>query len=129
MLRFLVRPVAEAGEYLGKLDGIKSAAKRIEASLYDDLLANERDYRVELNRILFPREPFDNFMHAVDDYRNGISVWMKFSNTIPDEQANQELRRSVTASANSFSKARDEFVKWLSQRQDLIGQARRELHE
>jgi hypothetical protein len=125
--RFLARPVTEATEYLSNLDGIRTAAKRMDVLLYDDLLANERDYRSEMNAILFPKEPFVNFMRAAEEYRNGISVWMKFNNLVADPEANEQLRQSVVASARAFSGARDEFVKWLSSRQDLINQARTEL--
>jgi hypothetical protein len=125
--RFLARHVAEAGEYLEKLDGIKASAKGMDASLYDDLLANERDYRVEMNAILFPKEPFVHFMLAANEYRNSILVWMKLSNGIAENETNREFQQLLMASARSFSVARDEFVKWLSQRQELIGRARRDL--
>ncbi|QAU46132.1 hypothetical protein [Bradyrhizobium guangzhouense] len=124
--RFLARPVGEAKGYLDKLDGIRAASKAMETSLYDDLLGQERDYRVEINRILFPKEPLINFMIAADAYRNNISVWMKLNDTVP--AANSELRQMVVASANSFGKARDELLKWVSQRQDLVEKSRRELH-
>jgi hypothetical protein len=125
--RFLARPVAEAGEYLEKLDGIKASAKAMDASLYDDLLANERDYRAEMNAILFPKEPLVYFMVTADEYRNSILVWMKLSNGITENETNREFQQLVMASARSFAVARDEFVRWLSQRQELIGRARRDL--
>lgn len=125
--RFLVRPVAEAKDYLEKLEGIKTAAKGMVASLYDDLLAHEKDHRVEINRILFPREPLDNFSRATDEYYTGILVWMKFSNAVADDRANKELRQLVEASAGSFQRARDQLLKWVDERQDLIRQTRREL--
>jgi hypothetical protein len=127
--RFLARPIAEAGVYLETLDGLKAAAKRMDALLYDDLLAKERDYRVEMNAILLPKEPFTNFMLAADEYRNAISAWMKLSNGITDSEANQEFQQLFMTSVRSFSTARDEFVKWLSQRQELADQARRELRQ
>lgn len=125
--RFLVRPVGEAGTHLETLVGINDAAKRMDTYLYDRLLAVEQDYRVEMNNILLPREPFDKFMRAADEYRNAISVWMKLSNGISDDEASREFRRLVTASGGAFNAARDEFATWLSQRQNLIEQARREL--
>jgi hypothetical protein len=125
--RFLLRPVSEARQNLEKLDGIEAASKRMDASLYNDLLANERDYRVEINAFLFPKEPFVNFMLAAHAYRNSIEVWMKLADNVPDAETGQELRDTVSASARSFGTARDEFLKWLTAKQDLISKTRRDL--
>lgn len=124
--RFFARP-ADAGSYVIALDGIQTAAKNMDALLYDDLLAKERDYRDELNAILFPKDPLNNFTIAAGEYRNGIAVWIKLRDIVNEDDTNRELRQLVLATAKSFSVARDEYVKWLSRRQDLVAQTRREL--
>lgn len=124
--RFFARP-ADAGLYVEMLDGIRGAAKRMDTVLYDDLIARERDYRVEMNAILFPKDPLIYFMSAADEYRNGIAVWIKLQSASSDDEANRELQRLVLSAAKSFSTAREELVKWLSRRQDLIAQTRMEL--
>jgi hypothetical protein len=125
--RFLVRPVGDAKENLEKLDQIDAAAKGMDEALYDGLLANERDYRVEVNALLFPKEPFVNFRLAAHEYRNSIAVWMKLAGGASDAETGQQLRDTVSASARSFGSARDEFLKWLTAKQDLIAKTRREL--
>jgi hypothetical protein len=89
------------------------------------MLANEREYRQEMNAILFPKDPFIKFRVAVDAYRNGLSVWIKMRNS--DDDKVRELQQWVAASQQSFASARDGFLMWLSQRQDTIGQTRRAL--
>jgi hypothetical protein len=115
----------EAQLYLQRMDEIKAIAAKIEASLYDDMLANEREYRQEMNARLFPKDPFIKFRVAVDAYRNGLSVWIKMRNS--DDDKVRELQQLVAASQQSFASARDGFLMWLSQRQDIIGQTRRAL--
>ena len=88
-------------------------------------LANEREFRQEMNAILFPKDPFIKFRVAADAYRNGLSVWIKMRNS--DEDKVRELQQLVSASQQSFASARDEFLMWLSQRQEIIGQTRRAL--
>jgi hypothetical protein len=115
----------EAQLYLQRMDEIKAIAAKIEASLYDDMLANEREYRQEMNAILFPKDPLIKFRVAVDAYRNGISVWIKMRNS--EDEKVRELQQLVSSSQRSFASARDEFLMWLSQRQEIIGQTRRAL--
>jgi len=117
----------ETQSYLQRMDEIKDAAAKMDATLYDDLLAKEREYRQEMNAILFPKDPFIKFRLAADEYRNGISVWIKMRDSVQDDEGRRELQRLVAASQSSFSAARDGFLTWLSQRQELIGQTRRAL--
>jgi hypothetical protein len=115
----------EAQLYLQRMGEIKTAYAKIDATLYDDLLANEREFRQEMNAILFPKDPFIKFRVAADAYRNGLSVWIKIRNS--DDDKVRELQQLVSASQQSFASARDEFLMWLSQRQEIIGQTRRAL--
>jgi hypothetical protein len=117
----------EAQSYIQRMDEIKSAAKKMDAALYDDLLAKEREYRQEMNAILFPKDPFIKFSLAADEYRNGLSLWIKMRDSVQDDEGRRELQRLVTASQSSFSAARDGFLTWLSQRQEIISQTRRAL--
>lgn len=115
----------EAQLYLQRMDEIKAIAARIDVSLYDEMLGNEREYRQEMNAILFPKDPLIKFRTAIDAYRNGLSVWIKLRNN--DDDKARELQVLVAASQQSFTSARDEFLTWLSQRQDIISQTRRAL--
>ena len=115
----------EAQLYLQRMDEIKAISAKIEASLYDDMLANEREYREEMNAILFPKDPLIKFRAAAEEYRNGLSVWISMRNS--DDDKRQALQQLVAASQHSLATARDGFLMWLSQRQDSIGQTRRAL--
>jgi hypothetical protein len=115
----------EAQLYFEKTDKIKVIAAKIDANLYDDMLANEREYRQEMNAILFPKDPLVKFRLAADAYHNGLSVWIKMRDT--DDDKRRDLQQLVSASQQSFATARDAFLTWLSQRQDIIGQTRRAL--
>jgi hypothetical protein len=122
---YLFNRPKEAQLYLQRMDEIKVIAAKIDAALYDDMLANEREYRQEMNAILFPKDPLVKFRIAADAYRNGLSVWIKMRDT--DDDKRQDLQQLVSTSQQSFGYARDAFLMWLSQRQDIIGQTRRAL--
>ncbi|UPJ76137.1 hypothetical protein [Bradyrhizobium sp. 187] len=125
--RFLARPAGEARDNIEKLDQVETAAQKMDFSLYGDMLQNERDYREEINELLFPRDPLNDFVAAAKAYRNSITVWMKVGSNIADDETSRSFREMVTASLGSFSKAKNGFVEWLSQRQELVNKARSEL--
>ena len=54
------RPEA-APSYISALDEIEAKSAQIDAILYDDLLAHERDYRQEMTRSFFLRTRLSNF--------------------------------------------------------------------
>ena len=92
--------------------------------LYDNLIQNERDYREEMNAILFPKDPLVKFRIAVDGYRTGLSTWIKMRDSEPVAGAREELQQLVMVSQRSFATARDELLKWFERRQELIRQTR-----
>jgi hypothetical protein len=120
------RPEA-AQSYVSALDEIETKSAQMDAFLYDDLLAHERDYRQEMNAILFPKDPLVKFRVAAHDYRTGLSAWINLRDKVQDNGARQELQQLVASSQRSFAAARDELLKWFTQRQELIGQTRRAL--
>lgn len=125
--RFLARPTAEARDNIEKLDQVETATQQFDLSLYGDMLANERDYREEINELLFPRDPLNDFVAAAKAYRTSIAVWVKLGNNIADQETSRSFREMVTASSSAFNKAKKGFVEWLSQRQELVRKARSEL--
>jgi hypothetical protein len=121
------RPGEDLTPHLKRMDDIANLTVKMHIALYDEIVDKEREYRIEANSILFPKEPFSNFQIGVNEFRNGLSVWMKARDNI-DNAARDDLLRLVMSSRMSFGAARDKFVSWLSQRQELIGQTRRALH-
>jgi hypothetical protein len=115
-----VRPGENIEPFVKQMDAILDLSIEMPVALYDELLANEREYRVEMNSILFPKEPFTHFQNAANEFRNGSAVWSSTSNA--DRHG---LFRLVNASRMTFGEARDKFVAWLCQRQELIAQTRR----
>jgi len=116
-----------APTYVQKLDEIKAKAAHMDAVLYDDLVQNERDYRQEINAILFPKDALVKFRTAVDDYRNALSVWVKLRGTVQDDPARQDLQQLVMASQRALVAARDEFLKWVARSSEQVDQTRRAL--
>jgi len=120
------RPGENIAPYVKRMDEIAQLTVKMHIELYDQIVDKEREYRQEVNSILFPKDPFTEFQIAANDFRNGLDVWMKARDTI-DPSARGNLERLVMSSRFSFGQARDRFVAWLSQRQNLIGQTRRAL--
>lgn len=120
------RPGEDLAPFIKRMEEIASLTVKMHVALYDEVVDKEREYRVEVNSILFPKEAFTQFQTTANEFRNGLSVWMKTRDTVePSERHN--LLMLVMASRMAFGQARDKFVAWLSQRQDLIGQTRRAL--
>jgi hypothetical protein len=120
------RPEVNVAPFVKQMDAISALTVKMHVALYDELIANEREYRIEMNAILFPKEPFTNFQIATNEFRNGLSVWMKVRDNT-DNESKQGLLQLVHASRMSFANARQNFLNWLSQRQELIAQARNAL--
>jgi hypothetical protein len=116
-----------APSYVSALDEIETKSAQIDAILYDDLLAHERDYRQEMNAILFPKDPLVKFRAAARDYRNGLAAWIALRDTVQDNGTRQQLQELVASSQRAFASARDEFLTWVGRRQELVGQTRRAL--
>ena len=119
------RPGENIAPYVKRMDEIAQLTVKMHIELYDQIVDKEREYRQEVNSILFPKDPFTEFQIAANDFRNGLDVWMKARDTI-DPSARGNLERLVMSSRFSFGQARDRFVAWLSQRQNLI--ARQDAH-
>jgi hypothetical protein len=119
------RPGENIEPYVKRMDEIAQLTVKMHIELYDQIVDKEREYRQEVNSILFPKDPFTEFQIAANDFRNGLDVWMKARDTI-DPSARGNLERLVMSSRFSFGQARDRFVAWLSQRQNLI--ARQDAH-
>jgi hypothetical protein len=120
------RPGETIAPYVQRMDEIAGLTIEMHKALYDQLIDKEREYRVEMNAILFPKEPFTAFQVGANEFRNGLSVWMRMQDT-DDQAAKNELIRLVQASRMSFGTARDKFLAWLSERQQIINQTRRAL--
>lgn len=120
------RPGEDLTPYLKRMDDIANLTVKMHIALYDEIVDKEREYRVEVNAVLFPKDPFTNFQIGANEFRNGLSVWMTTRDSI-DNSARDNLLKLVMASRMSFGIARDKFVAWLSQRQEIIGQTRRAL--
>jgi hypothetical protein len=120
------RPGEDIAPFIRNMDELIELTGQMYRALYNGLLDEEREYRVELNAILFPQEPFIEFREGATEFRNGIHVWMKARDSVEGASRN-DLLKLVMASRMSFAKARDRFVQWLSKRQELIDQTRRAL--
>jgi hypothetical protein len=120
------RPGETIAPYVQRMDEIAGLTIEMHKALYDQLIDKEREYRVEMNAILFPKEPFTAFQVGANEFRNGLSVWMRMQDT-DDQAAKNELIRLVQASRMSFGTARDKLLAWLSERQQIIDQTRRAL--
>jgi hypothetical protein len=120
------RPGEDIAPFVKRMDDVANLTVRMHIALYDEIVDKEREYRVEVNSILFPKEPFIQFQIAANEFRNGLSVWMKARDTI-DPTQRQNLLALVMSSRMSFGQAREKFVAWLSQRIELINQTRRAL--
>jgi hypothetical protein len=120
------RPGENIEPFVKQMDDILGLTIKMHVALYDGLLANEREYRVEMNSILFPKEPFTHFQNGANEFRNGLAVWMAMNSSTSNADRHG-LFRLVNASRMTFGEARDKFVAWLSQRQELIAQTRRAL--
>lgn len=123
--RFIPRAVSEAVQNLEALDRAIAAVKGMEAVLYKDMIATERDYRPEMNAILLPNAPLINFIVSAEEYRSGISAWMKVR--VADNEGGIEVRSLYSGSLRSFFNANAALVEWLTHMQELVDQTRREL--
>jgi hypothetical protein len=120
------RPGEDILPFIKRMEDIANLTVKMHIALYDEIVDKEREYRIEVNSILFPKETFTQFQITANEFRNGLSVWMKTRDAVdPSERHN--LLMLVMASRMAFGQARDKFVAWLSQRQELIGQTRRAL--
>jgi hypothetical protein len=120
------RPGENIEPFVKRMDDISALTVQMHIALYDELVAKEREYRVEVNSILFPKEPFTNFQVECNEFRNALSVWMNMRDKV-DNADKQGLLRMVHASRMTFGTVRDRFVGWLDKRRELVDQARREL--
>jgi hypothetical protein len=120
------RPGENIEPFVKRMDDILALSVKMHIALYDELLAKEREYRVEMNSILFPKEPFTDFQNGANEFRNGLAVWMAMNGSVPNADRHG-LFRLVNASRMTFGYARDKFLAWINQRQELIGQTRRAL--
>jgi hypothetical protein len=120
------RADANVAPEIQRIGDIRSLTIEMHKSLYDGLIDKEREFREELNAVLFPKEPFTEFQIAANDFHNGLAVWMKLRDSA-DNAARNELHRLVLASRMSFGVTRDRFAHWLSQRLEIVDRARRDL--
>lgn len=120
------RPGEDVAPYIQKMDELNELTRQLHVALYTELVDKERDYRVEMNAILFPKEDFIHFQVAGNGFRNALSVWMKMRDS-GDSASRNGLLTLVQSSRMTFGEARDKFVAWLSKRQELINQTRRGL--
>jgi hypothetical protein len=117
------RPGEDITPFIERMDRISNLTVEMHKALYDELVDKEREYRVEVNDVLFPKEPFINFQIAGNEFRNGLSVWKNLKDTSNNENQHG-LLRLVMASRMSFAIARDKLVAWLTERQQIINQTR-----
>ncbi|WP_439925706.1 hypothetical protein [Nitrobacter sp. JJSN] len=97
----------------------------MKTALYDHLVDRERDYRVEVNAILFPQEQFIQFKNGAEQFRDGLSVWKRTRSG----DTREAVLKLVHASRITFAVARNNLVNWLSQRQELIDKTRMALKQ
>ena len=71
------RPGENMQPYIDRLDQISGLRSKMFTALYDQLIDKEREYRVEMNAILFPQEPINNLRVGAQAFRDGLSVWGK----------------------------------------------------
>ncbi|MET4090030.1 MULTISPECIES: hypothetical protein [Bradyrhizobium] len=109
-----------------RMDDIRNLTVEMHKALYDGLIDKEREFRVELNGVLFPKEPFTEFQIGANEFHNGLTAWMKMRDAA-DNSGRNDLLRLVQGSRMTFGVSRDRFAAWLSQRLEIIEQARREL--
>jgi hypothetical protein len=120
------RPGEDTAPYIKRMDDILSEISKLRYSLYDDLYKDNPDYRIELNALLYPIEPFLNFQSGAADFRVGLGSWSALNNTL-DPSKREDLSRLVGATRMTFGVSRDKFLTWLSERQQLIALTRRDL--
>jgi hypothetical protein len=68
------RPGEDIAPYIKRMDDIVDGTATLRRLLYDDLYKDNPDFRIELNGLLFPIEPFINFQTGAVEFRNGLSV-------------------------------------------------------
>jgi hypothetical protein len=113
----------DMGQYVARMNRIIDLYGTMKTDLYDNLVDGEREYRVEINAILFPQEPFLEFKTGAEQFRDGLAVWGKTHNS----DSRDEILKLVHASRITFAIARNNFLKWVQQRTEIIGQTRRAL--
>lgn len=99
--------------------------EEMKKTIFDQLLDSERDYRVELNTILFPVKDFQLFKPAAEQFRDGLVVWKKMK----DGEDRGAVLKLVYGARVNFATARQDFVNWLSTCHELIEKARRALKQ
>jgi hypothetical protein len=117
------RPDEDLGPYIARMNRVIDLYGTMKTDLYDHLVDGEREYRVEINAILFPQEPFSEFKTAAEQFRDGLTVWGKTRNS----DSKDEILKLVHASRITFAIARNNFLKWAGHRTEIIGQTRRAL--
>jgi hypothetical protein len=113
----------DMGPYIARMNHIIDLSGAMKTDLYDHLVDGEREYRVEINAILFPQEPFLEFKMGAEQFRDGLTVWGKTRNS----DSRDEILKLVQASRITFAVARNNFLNWVGRRTEIIGQTRRAL--
>jgi hypothetical protein len=113
----------DMGQYVGRMNRIIDLYDTMKTDLYDHVVDGEREYRVEINAILFPQEPFSEFKTAAEQFRDGLAVWGKTRNS----DSKDEILKLIQASRITFAIARNNLLKWVQQRTEIVGQTRRAL--
>ncbi|TYL89713.1 hypothetical protein FXB40_34375 [Bradyrhizobium rifense] len=98
---------------------------KMQLAFYGNLVGHERDFRIEMNAILFPREQFLEFKNGAEQFRDGLSIWKQLRNT----DSKDGVLRPVHGSRITFATARQNFVNWLSGRQELVDLTRTALKQ
>jgi hypothetical protein len=93
------RPNEDLSPYIARMNHIIDLYGTMKTDLYDHLVDGEREYRVEINGILFPQEPFIEFKTAAEQFRDGLTVWEKTRNS----DSKDEILKLVHASRITFA--------------------------
>lgn len=120
------RPGENIDPYIARMTEINSLVSKMNGDLYGQIVEKERNYRQEINKVLFPMIEFIEFQQSSNEFRNALVAWSKTRDTA-DNETKSILLNLVMAARRNFGVARDSFLKWTDQRMDIIGQARREL--
>jgi hypothetical protein len=68
---------------IDRMNKIIALFDEMKTALYDHLVDRERDYRVEVNAILFPQEQFIQFKNGAEQFRDGLSCGSGFATETP----------------------------------------------
>ena len=122
------RPGEDIAPMIERLQHIEALTTDFRRDLFEVLYRDYPDYRIELNKLLFPQEPPSNFQGGAKNFANALVVWKDHRDGLEGTDR-QQFADLVNTARFAFGNSRQEFLKWQGERETKVTQTRMALQQ